>query len=196
MTDPYQPPPPPPWECDRIVAEGQPPPWANLSAPGGPPANPPPPGGMPPGTPGDSHPNKNRIWLIVLAVVGGLLILSCGASAIGAAIRGSNTPAPGPIVASTAGAPSPPTLAPPSLSPTTSAAPPTPTEAVERTPPPQPTTEAPPPPPPTTEAAPEIQGVHPGAFCSEHWSYGRTSTGLLMQCKPSATDSRFRWRQA
>jgi len=35
-----------------------------------------------------------------------------------------------------------------------------------------------------------------GSFCSQHWAYGRTKTGLLMQCKPSSTDTRFRRRAA
>jgi hypothetical protein len=38
--------------------------------------------------------------------------------------------------------------------------------------------------------------VHPGAFCSEHWQYGHTSTGTLMRCTTTATDSSFRWRSA
>lgn len=38
--------------------------------------------------------------------------------------------------------------------------------------------------------------VRPGAFCSERGSFGRTSAGTLMQCKTSATDSRYRWRAA
>lgn len=41
-----------------------------------------------------------------------------------------------------------------------------------------------------------IHGVHPGAFCSQHDSYGLTTSGTLMQCKTSATDSRYRWRKA
>lgn len=39
-------------------------------------------------------------------------------------------------------------------------------------------------------------GIHPGAFCAEHWAFGLTDNGTLMQCKPSATDSYFRWRAA
>ncbi len=38
--------------------------------------------------------------------------------------------------------------------------------------------------------------VHPGAFCSEHWRYGRTSAGTLMRCTTTSTDTRFRWRSA
>jgi len=68
---------------------------------------------------------------------------------------------------------------------------------------------APPPPPvtsspkPTTTTAPPKPSrqfvsytVHPGAFCSEHGYYGYTSKSTLMQCKTSATDSRYRWRAA
>jgi hypothetical protein len=66
-----------------------------------------------------------------------------------------------------------------------------------RLPPPQTANNPPPPPPPPPPPAPATQrGVHPGAFCSPKWSYGLTSAGTLMQCKPSATDSRFRWRKA
>jgi hypothetical protein len=38
--------------------------------------------------------------------------------------------------------------------------------------------------------------VHPGAYCSEHGSYGYTSAGTRMRCTTTATDSRFRWRSA
>lgn len=63
---------------------------------------------------------------------------------------------------------------------------------------------APPAAPPAVPAAPapspssafEQSGVHPGAFCSPHLSFGHTNDGTLMQCKPSATDARFRWRAA
>lgn len=41
-----------------------------------------------------------------------------------------------------------------------------------------------------------VQGVHPGAFCDEHWQYGYTAKGTLMQCTPKAGDDRFRWRAA
>ncbi|MFW5417791.1 serine/threonine kinase [Nocardiopsis sp. CNT-189] len=41
-----------------------------------------------------------------------------------------------------------------------------------------------------------VQGVHPGAFCDEHWQYGHTAKGTLMQCTPKAGDDRFRWRAA
>jgi hypothetical protein len=39
-------------------------------------------------------------------------------------------------------------------------------------------------------------GVHPGAFCSPEGALGLTNKGTLMRCKPSATDSRDRWRKA
>jgi hypothetical protein len=38
--------------------------------------------------------------------------------------------------------------------------------------------------------------VHPGAYCSEHWSYGYTSARTRMRCTTTATDSHFRWRSA
>jgi hypothetical protein len=38
--------------------------------------------------------------------------------------------------------------------------------------------------------------VRPGAYCSEHWQYGRTSAGTLMRCTTTSTDARFRWRSA
>jgi hypothetical protein len=39
--------------------------------------------------------------------------------------------------------------------------------------------------------------VTPGAFCarSQEGTFGRTSTGVLMQCTTSSTDSRLRWRE-
>lgn len=52
--------------------------------------------------------------------------------------------------------------------------------------------EPPPPPPPQ----PYYGTVTSGAFCAaanRGW-YGHTATGVLMQCKTSATDSRLRWR--
>jgi hypothetical protein len=38
--------------------------------------------------------------------------------------------------------------------------------------------------------------VHPGAFCSEHGSYGYTAAGTLMRCVTTSTDARYRWRSA
>jgi hypothetical protein len=51
-------------------------------------------------------------------------------------------------------------------------------------------------PAPAPSTDPVDYAVHPGAFCSEKWSYGRTSAGTLMRCTTTATDSRFRWRSA
>lgn len=48
----------------------------------------------------------------------------------------------------------------------------------------------------TATTAQAIQGVHPGAFCSEHGEYGYTDKGLKMICSVTATDSRYRWRSA
>lgn len=36
--------------------------------------------------------------------------------------------------------------------------------------------------------------VHPGAFCSNHFAQVITSTGKLMICTTSSTDSAWRWR--
>lgn len=50
-------------------------------------------------------------------------------------------------------------------------------------------------PEPQPEPAP-VPGVHPGAFCSQHWQFGHTNKGTLMQCTTTAEDERFRWRAA
>ena len=63
-------------------------------------------------------------------------------------------------------------------------------------PPPPPPDNDPPAPPPPPDPPATQKGVHPGAFCSPKWAFGLTSAGTLMQCKPSATDTRFRWRRA
>jgi Protein of unknown function (DUF1524) len=57
---------------------------------------------------------------------------------------------------------------------------------------------APTPTPTPTSAAPGTVGytVHPGAYCSEHGSYGYTTAGTKMRCTTTSTDSRFRWRSA
>lgn len=60
---------------------------------------------------------------------------------------------------------------------------------------PQPEPEPDPEPEPAPEPAP-VPGVHPGAFCSQHWQFGHTSKGTLMQCTTTAEDERFRWRAA
>jgi hypothetical protein len=49
---------------------------------------------------------------------------------------------------------------------------------------------------PAPTAAPTVSGaVQPGAFCSQHGAYGYTVDHVLMRCKTSATDSRYRWRK-
>jgi hypothetical protein len=53
-------------------------------------------------------------------------------------------------------------------------------------PPPQPS-------PPSTSSSPV---VHPGAFCAPEGARGVTDRGTPMTCKPSATDSRNRWRSS
>lgn len=82
---------------------------------------------------------------------------------------------------------------------------PTPTSSSARpTPPAGPAPEAPAPTatpstpsaPPSSSTAAPLQGVHPGAYCSPFGALGYTSTGTLMACRPSATDSRNRWRAA
>ncbi|MDI2128595.1 hypothetical protein [Yinghuangia seranimata] len=83
---------------------------------------------------------------------------------------------------------------------TAPAVPPANPPAAPRTEAPRPpaTTRAPAPAPATTQA-PEpgsIAGVHPGAFCSQHNMFGRTSTGTLMVCSTAPGDDRFRWRAA
>lgn len=77
---------------------------------------------------------------------------------------------------------------------------PSPEPEPDPVPAPEPEPEPEPDPVPEPEPEPEppsyAQGVHPGAFCSEHWQYGYTPAGTLMQCTTTAEDSRFRWRQA
>lgn len=48
--------------------------------------------------------------------------------------------------------------------------------------------------PPSINTPAPVQGVHPGAFCSPTGAIGHTSAGTLMVCRPSATDTRARWR--
>lgn len=51
------------------------------------------------------------------------------------------------------------------------------------------------PPPPEEDPEPVDEGtVHAGAFCAHPGATGHTSTGKLLVCKRSATDSRDRWR--
>ncbi|MFB8767014.1 serine/threonine kinase [Nocardiopsis alba] len=78
---------------------------------------------------------------------------------------------------------------------------PTPESVPEPAPVPESTPESVPAPAPAPdpEPAPEpapVEGVHPGSFCSQHWQFGRTNNGTLMQCTTTAEDSRFRWRSA
>jgi hypothetical protein len=52
-------------------------------------------------------------------------------------------------------------------------------------------------PAPSTPAAGTVgYVVHPGAYCSEHGSYGYTAAGTRMRCTTTAADSRYRWRSA
>ena len=48
---------------------------------------------------------------------------------------------------------------------------------------------------PSEPSEPSVRkGVHPGAFCAPAGDEGMTSTGRLMTCKSTASDSRNRWR--
>lgn len=55
-----------------------------------------------------------------------------------------------------------------------------------------------PPAPPTPQPPTYANAVTAGAFCAQQYAgwYGRTSAGVLMQCKASSTESRLRWRRA
>jgi len=147
------------------------------------------------------------ILMVVLTVFG----MCCFGSVVALAFSpGSHSSTPpqaiAPVLITTTTTTTPAALAAPTTSDPT-------TETTDTTPEPLPTpeqtstttTKAPKPPTPrtttrTTTKSPTpsktYQGVHPGAFCSPHWAFGLTSAGTLMQCKPSATDSRFRWRKA
>src|SRR5262249_12302272 len=61
---------------------------------------------------------------------------------------------------------------------------PTPTATPRRTTTPRPTPTSKPTrsPTPKPSPAPTLHGVHPGAFCSQHYAYGLTSTGKLERC--------------
>jgi hypothetical protein len=81
----------------------------------------------------------------------------------------------------------------PTAAPSTTSA--SPRSAATRKPVVKPTTKKPVPKP--TKAKPPVgKGVYPGAFCSPRGAFGTTNAGTLMQCKPSATDTRNRWRKA
>ncbi|MFJ8691249.1 hypothetical protein [Micromonospora wenchangensis] len=141
--------------------------------------------------------------------VAGLLGLCCCGSGIVGAFSDDSKPASAPTatasvearklggvlasVSPTPDRPSPTTV-------TTSAAPKptrTPTARKTTSPPRISTPKPKPKPTPVKTTAPSMQkGVHPGAFCKPRGALGRTSTGKLMRCGPSATDSRNRWRAA
>jgi hypothetical protein len=155
---------------------------------------------------GPANPSTRPGWLkrpVPMAILLGIgipVVLCCGIGAVIAAIGGNENKVPArSTTSSVTTAPAPGTSAPASTSPTaTSSTITTATTAPVLAPPvPPPATTAPPPAPPPPPPPPATQtGVHPGAFCSPHWAFGFTSTGVLMQCKPSATDSAFRWRKA
>jgi hypothetical protein len=137
-----------------------------------------------------------------------LALLCCGGVGVVAAVRGSDKPKaasdsdstaqgnrPLLVIPSASGSPADPTPAP-----TITSAPVVPAATSHKpTVKPRPTTKKPttkPKPKPTKTTAPVRTGVHPGAFCSPRGAFGLTNAGTLMQCKPSPTDSRNRWRKA
>lgn len=134
------------------------------------------------------------IAILVLCGLTGIIGLLAPRSDPQGLSSGQGTPA-----ATTAAEQPPPTPA----APTTTAAAPTSRPPTTR-PTPRPTTKKPQPRPvakkptprPTQTTRSVRRGVHPGAFCSPRGAFGLTSAGTLMQCKPSATDSRNRWRRA
>ncbi|MBB5872061.1 hypothetical protein F4553_005495 [Allocatelliglobosispora scoriae] len=161
-------------------------------------------------------PKKALTPLKIFGIAGAaLLAVIIGCCGVGAAtmLGGGDTksaspqqsanglPQPAPAVTTAAAEP---TVSPtPAVQPTTLA----PTKSPSTKPSAKPTPKPPTPPKPSTKPKPKPSptpepehtvgtAVHAGAFCSQHWWFGHTSTGKLMQCKPSATDSRFRWRAA
>jgi hypothetical protein len=50
--------------------------------------------------------------------------------------------------------------------------------------------------PSPTPAPSSSQVVHPGSYCAPEGAQGVTVAGTPMTCKPSATDSRARWRRS
>jgi hypothetical protein len=50
--------------------------------------------------------------------------------------------------------------------------------------------------PAPTPAVTSSQIVHPGSYCAPQGAQGVTDAGTPMTCKPSATDSRARWRRS
>jgi hypothetical protein len=140
---------------------------------------------------------------ILIIVVTSLLTLCCGIGIVSAALGGgANSDAKNGPDRATPQAVDPTSTVPvnvaaPTTGPTTTSAPaPAPTIATTTKPPtPKTSITTKKPTTTTTTSATIYKNVHPGAFCSPHWAYGRTSTGVPMQCKPSTTDSRFRWRK-
>lgn len=128
----------------------------------------------------------------------GIALLCCCGGGIAAFIdSGSDKPAAEASPTAVQALAEPAVSASPSTTPTTSKPSPTPK------PTPKPTRPSPKPAPKRTTSAPRTTkpttesirtGVHAGAFCSPAGALGRTSTGKLMRCKTSATDSRLRWR--
>jgi len=160
----------------------------------------------PPAYPIPAPAKRSRLPLI-LGIVATFLVLCCGGSAIAAVVSSGKPKPSAPAARATAGIVSGATRSPtPEAAPTSAQPVPSEPPALTTTPPvapaPIPTTHKPAPRPTTKKPAPRPttpsyqHGVHPGAFCSPRGAYGYTSTGLLMQCKPSATDSRNRWRAA
>ena len=142
---------------------------------------------------------RNRSGVKAILLVGGISVVLCAAIGTVSAAIGINddrtptrtTPAVAtPAPSRSAATPRASATATPTRSST-----PTPAAPVDPPAPPAPPAPPPPAPPPRPEPEPTQQGVHPGAFCSPKWAFGLTSSGTLMQCKPSATDTRFRWRQ-
>jgi hypothetical protein len=162
--------------------------------------------GWPPANAIPAPAKRSRLPLI-LGIVGTFLLLCCGGTAI-AAVVSSGKPKPArPAATATAGlvsaggrtsgpsarpSPSSSSVEPVPAVTTTQPVAPIPTGTTHK-PVPRPTTKKPAPGPTTPSYR---HGVHPGAFCAPRGAFGYTTTGLLMQCKPSATDTRNRWRAA
>ena len=135
----------------------------------------------------------------------GLALLCCCGSGIAAFTdSGNDKPAAKASPTAAQALAQPAVSASPSLTPTASKPTPTPKPTPKATSP-KPTGTSPKPTPKRTTSAPRTTkpttesirtGVHPGAFCTPAGALGRTSTGKLMRCKTSATDSRLRWRAA
>jgi hypothetical protein len=172
------------------------------------------PGSWPPPVPPPPPKRPLRLGRLIALLVLGVVVLCVGGTAAIGAIVGSPDPKPKAAadsqrgilnpVATTAAADDPgpavvpaveptPTKAAPAVAPATTKAHPRPTPSTHK-----PSTKPKPKPKPKPSATtkPPVKGVHPGAFCSPKGAFGLTTTGKLMQCKPSATDTRNRWRAA